>query len=107
MMLQSLDERVQASAGLQFTLQAIITKALEFHHTAEEGYRSSRPDVLGPTRYLDRQVSLYWDRCGSERNHASLPAVTCAIRVIAPFRHVYLSALGRGRPGECHHLNLC
>ncbi|KAF9784917.1 P-loop containing nucleoside triphosphate hydrolase protein [Thelephora terrestris] len=27
MMLQSLDERVQASAGLQFTLQAIITKA--------------------------------------------------------------------------------
>ena len=27
MMLQSLDERVQASAGLQFTLQAVITKA--------------------------------------------------------------------------------
>jgi len=27
MMLQSLDERVQASAGLKFTLQAIITKA--------------------------------------------------------------------------------
>ena len=26
MMLQSLDERVQASAGLKFTLQAIITK---------------------------------------------------------------------------------
>jgi len=27
MMLQSLDERVQASAGLKFTLQAIITKS--------------------------------------------------------------------------------
>ena len=27
MMLQSLDERVQASAGLKFTVQAIITKA--------------------------------------------------------------------------------
>jgi len=26
MMLQSLDERVQASAGLKFTLQAVITK---------------------------------------------------------------------------------
>ena len=27
MMLRSLDERVQASAGLEFTLQAVITKA--------------------------------------------------------------------------------
>ena len=27
MMLRSLDERVQASAGLKFTLQAVITKA--------------------------------------------------------------------------------